>query len=56
MVDEREEIERLYAEVRERQQRIKELVAAYEKRTGRSPFHKTGGYLGEPWNSKVGHG
>ncbi len=55
-MDEREEIERLYTEVRERQQRIRELVAAYEKRTGRSPFHKTGGLVGETWDSKVSHG
>ncbi len=50
-----EEIERLYKESALLNQRIKELVTAYEKRTGRSPFHKTGGYVGEPWDSTVGH-
>ncbi len=55
-MDEREEIELLYEEIALRSQRIKELGAAYERRTGRSPFHKTGGYVGEPWDSKVGHG
>ncbi len=53
--DERKEIALLFAllyeEVRARQQRIKELITTYEKRTGRSPFHKTGGWVGEPWDS-----
>ncbi len=55
-MDEREEIERLWGEVRELHERIRTLVKSYETRTGRSPYYKTGGYVGEPWDSTCGHG
>ncbi len=53
-MDEREQIERLWMQVRALHNRIDVLVRAYEARTGRSPYHETGGLVGETWDSKSG--